>query len=85
LGSVIQKTKIFKVLDAKLLDNKKAKEIVNQNPIEQKQAVTFSVVEVPKPVLERPEPEMHIQTRPQELPCYTPENSQELEMQDRNI
>jgi hypothetical protein len=34
LGPVILKTKIFKVLAAKLLDNKKAKEIIDQNPIE---------------------------------------------------
>ena len=84
LGVVIQKTKIFQVLAAKLLDNKKAKELVDQNPIEpeqKKQEVTFSVVEVPKPVLEHPEPETHIQIRPQELP---PANSQEWEMQDRN-
>ena len=83
LGVVIQKTKIFQVLAAKLLDNKKAKELNDQNPIEpeqKKQEVTFSVVEVPKPVLaERPKPEAHIQIRPQELP---PANSQEWEMQD---
>jgi hypothetical protein len=75
------------VLAAKLLDNKKAKEIVHQNPIEpeqKKQVMTFSVVEVPMPVLECPETEMHIQIRPQELPCYTPTNSQEWEMQDCN-
>ena len=84
LGVVIQKTKIFQVLAAKLLDNKKAKETVDQNPIEpeqKKQVVTFSVVEVPKPILEHPEPEAHIQIRPLELP---PANSQEWEMQDRN-
>ena len=84
LGFVIQKTKIFKVLAAKLLDNKKAKETVDQNPTEpeqKKQEVTFSVVEVPKPVLERPEPEAHVQIRPLELPQA---NSQEWEMQDRD-
>ena len=84
LGVIIQKTKIFQVLAAKLLDNKKAKETVDQNPIEpeqKKQVVTFSVVEVPKPILEHPEPEAHIQIRPQELP---PANSQEWEIQDRD-
>ena len=84
LGFVIQKTKIFQVLAAKLLDKKKAKEFVDHNPIEPEQntqVVTFSVVEVPKPVLEHPEPETHIQIRPLELP---PANSQEWEMQDLN-
>jgi hypothetical protein len=76
------------VLAAKLLDNKEAKEIVDHNPIEpeqKKQVVTFSVVEVPKPVLERPEPEVHIQIRPQELPCYTPENSIEKQLQESEM
>ena len=48
---------------------------------QKKQVVTFSVVEVPKPVLEHPKPEAHIQIRPLELP---PANSQEREMQDRD-
>ena len=86
LGSV----KVFKVLAAKLLGHKKAEEVADQNPIEpehREQEVSFSVVEVPKPILERPEPEVHIQLRPQELPCYTPANSleeEESEMKDCN-
>ena len=82
LGVAIQKIKILQGLAAKLLDNKKAKEAVDQNPIEpeqKKQVVTFSVVEVPKPVLEHPEPEAHIQIRPLELPLA---NSHEWEMQN---
>ena len=66
LGSVIQNTKI-----SKLLENKKTKEVVDQNLIEpehREQEVSFSVVEIPKPILECPEPEVHIQLRPQELP-----------------
>ena len=79
-GSVVLKTKLFKMLAAKLPDNKKQKEIVDQNPIEpehREQEVSFSVIAVPEPILERPEPEVHIQLRPQELPYYTPANSLE--------
>ena len=88
LGSIIQNNKIFKLFKqlANLLDEKKVKEICNQNPIqhEQKQQeVSFSVVEVPEPILERTEPEVHIQLKPQELPCYTPENI--LEQQESEI
>ena len=89
LGSVIQKAKIFKVLAAKFVDNKERNEIVDENPIEpehREQEVTYSIVEIPKPILECPEPEIHIQMRPQELPYYTPTNTleeQESEMHAR--
>ena len=72
LGSVIQKIKIFKILAAKLVANEKARERIDQNPIEpehREQEVSFSVVEVPNPILEHPELEEPIQLRPQELPC----------------
>ena len=92
LGYVIQKTKIFTMLAAKLLDNKKAKKVVDQTctePEHREQEVSFSIVEVPKPILEHAEPEVHIQIRLQELLCYTPANSleeqaPESEMQDHN-
>ena len=84
LGYIIQKTKIFKIFKevaVNLLDNEKAKETtdiyVNKNSAQheqEQQEVSFSVVEIPKPILERAEPEVHIELKPQELPCYTPEN-----------
>ena len=93
LGYIIQKTKIFKIFKevaANLLDNEKAKETtdiyVNKNSAQheqEQQEVSFSVVEIPKPILERAESEVHIELKPQELPCYTPENS--LEQQESEI
>ena len=93
LGYIIQKTKIFKIFKevaANLLDNEKAKETtniyVNKNSAQheqEQQEVSFSVVEITKPILERAESEVHIELKPQELPCYTPENS--LEQQESEI
>ena len=93
LGYIIQKTKIFKIFKevaANLLDNEKAKETtdiyVNKNSAQheqEQQEVSFSVVEIPKPILECAEPEVHIELKSQELPCYTPENS--LEQQESEI
>ena len=82
LGSVIHMTKIFKVRAAKSQYNGRAG-VINQNPIEpghREYDVSFSVVEVPQPLLECPESDVHIQLKPLELPCYTPLNS--LEQQD---
>ena len=87
LGCVIQKITVFKILAATLLHNKKAKEVVNQNLTElehREQEVTFSVVEVPKPILECSEPEVLIQLKLQRVPCYTPANSIEEEVSCSN-
>ena len=84
LGSVIQKNKFFKMLAAKILDIKKTRKVNDQNPIQpehREQEVSFSIVEVPKLILERPELGIYIQIRPQELPCYTPANSLEEQLQ----
>ena len=85
MGSIIRKNKVFKVLAAYFLDNKKAKDATDadKKSIQHEQEVSFSVVEVPQPILERAEPEIHIQLKPQELPCYTPENT--LEQQESEI
>ena len=86
LGYVIQKIEIlniFKVLAAKLLNNKKemVRENSAQNLIEHEQMqqeereISFTVVEVPKPIFEHAKPEAHIQWNPHELLCYTPPNT----------